>query len=100
MTNRSGRDRRDAARIDLLRQRVPPIPEQVGPCQFGRLGSWITVGCPRELDELLMEAGAVWEPGDRRLLLRLHRLGPVLRALRRRTDPLFRQAGLDLDDAQ
>jgi hypothetical protein len=58
------------------------------------------VQCPSEFDALLMEAGAVCEPGERRWLLLLHRLGPVLRALRRRTDPLFQQAGVDLDDAQ
>jgi hypothetical protein len=26
------------------------------------------------------------------------RIGPVVRALRRQTDPLFRQAGIDLDE--
>jgi hypothetical protein len=45
----------------------------------------------------MLAAGAVWEPGERRWLVSLRRLGPVLRALRRQTDPLFRQAGLDLD---
>jgi hypothetical protein len=39
----------------------------------------------------------VWEPGERRWLVSLRRLGPVLRKLRPRTDPLFRQADLDLD---
>jgi len=24
----------------------PPLPQQVGPCRFDRLGSWITVQCP------------------------------------------------------
>ena len=56
--------------------------------------------CPAEFDSLMLEAGAVWEPGQRRWLLRLHRLGRVLRALRRRTDPLFGQTGVDLDAAQ
>jgi len=84
--------------MELLRQELPPIPERIGPCRFGRLGAWITVQCPDEFDALLMEADAVWEPGQRRWLLRLHRLGPVLRTLRRRTEPLFRQAGVDLDE--
>ena len=47
---------------------------------------------------LMLAAGAVWEPGQRLGLLQLHRLSPVLRALRRRTDLLFRHAGMDLDE--
>ena len=62
----------------------PPIPERVGPCQFGRLGLWITVQCPAEFDPMMLKAGGVWDPGERRWLFRLHRLGGVLRALRRR----------------
>jgi hypothetical protein len=58
------------------------------------------VQCPSEFDALMLAAGAVWEPGERRWLLRLHRLGPVLRKLRRQTDPLFRRAGVDLDADQ
>ena len=62
--SRSAQDRRGAApRPDLLRQEDPPIPERIGPCRFGRLGSWITVQCPDEFDALLMEAGAVWVNG-------------------------------------
>jgi hypothetical protein len=72
---------------------VIPIPRQVGPCRFGRLGAWITV----QFDTLVRNAGGTWDRGARRRLLRQHRLGPVLCALCRRTDPLFRQAGLDLD---
>jgi hypothetical protein len=62
-------------------------------CRFGRLGAWITVQCPQEFDEMVGAAGGVWEPGQRVWLLRLHRLSPVLRKLRRQADPLFRQAG-------
>jgi hypothetical protein len=47
-----------------------------------------------------METGAVWEPEERRWLVSLRRLGPMLGKLRQRTDPLFRQAGVDLDAAQ
>ncbi|HET7884423.1 MAG TPA: hypothetical protein VFL55_26275 [Acetobacteraceae bacterium] len=39
----------------------------------------------------------VEEPAQRVWLLRLHRLNPVLRKLRRQTDPLFRRAGVVLD---
>jgi hypothetical protein len=35
-------------------------------------------------------------PAD--LPIERRRIGPVIRTLRRTTDPLFRQAGLDLDD--
>jgi len=44
-----------------------------------------------------MQAGAVWEPGQHLWLVRLHHPGPVLRALWRLTDPLFRSA-VDLDE--
>lgn len=74
-----------------------PIPEHIGPCRFGRLGTWITVQCPPEFDPLMIQAGGVWEPNQRIWLLRLHRLNPVLRKLRRLTDPLLRRAGVDLD---
>ena len=99
MTNRSGEDRRVSTHPAQQFQEVPPIPERLGPCRFGRLGFWITVQCPSEFDPLLLKAGAVWDPGDRRWLLRLHRVGPILRALRRHTDPLFRRAGIVLDAA-
>ena len=39
----------------------------------------------------------LWEPGSRRWLIERRRIGPVIRALRRVTDPLFRHAGIDLD---
>jgi hypothetical protein len=102
--SRSGHDRRGATHQGQPNQQVsvpdpPPIPEHVGRCRFGRLGAWITVQCPEEFDALMQQAGAVWEPGQRRWLLRLRRLGPVLRALRRQTDPLFRRTGLDLAEA-
>ena len=53
--------------------------------------------CPVELAHILRRAGAVWEPGSRRWLVQRRRIGPVIRALERATDPLFRQAGIDLD---
>ena len=59
----------------------PPIPERAGPCRFGL---WITVQRPTEFDSMMLNDGGVWDPGERRWLFRLHRLGPVLRALRRR----------------
>jgi hypothetical protein len=42
-------------------------------------------------------SGSGWEPGTCRWLVTRHGSGPVIRALERYTDPLFRQAGLSLD---
>jgi hypothetical protein len=57
----------------------------------------VAVRCPAELAPLLRQAGGTWEPGSRRWLVERRRLGPLIRNLRRSTDPLFRQAGIDLD---
>lgn len=73
------------------------IPAHIGPCEFGRLGNWITVRCPRYLDPLMRQAGGQWEPGSRRWLIEQRRIVPLIRRLERVTDPLFRQAGIDLD---
>jgi hypothetical protein len=42
----------------------------------------------------------MWDPGGRRWLIQRRRIQPLLRNLRRDTDPLLRQAGIDLDDAE
>jgi hypothetical protein len=74
------------------------LPSRVGPAEFSRFGTmWVAVRCPSELAPLVRQAGATWEPGSRRWLVHRRRLGPLLRSLRRATDPLFRRAGLDLD---
>jgi hypothetical protein len=64
-----------------------------------RLHSMIAGRCPRELDLLMLKAGAQWEPGSRRWLVERRRMGPLIRNLERITDPLFRQARMDLDHA-
>jgi hypothetical protein len=58
---------------------------------------WIAVRCPDELMLLMRQLGGLWEPGNRRWLIERRRLGRLVGKLRRVTDPLFRQAGLDLD---
>ena len=73
------------------------LPTRVGPCEFGQLGNWITVRCPRELAPLMRHAGGQWEPGSSRWLIERRRIGPLIRRLERVTDPLFRQAGINLD---
>jgi hypothetical protein len=46
----------------------------------------------------MRKAGGQWEPGSRRWLIERRRIVPVIRELRRDTDPLFRQAGVTLDE--
>jgi hypothetical protein len=61
------------------------------------LGTLVAVRCPRDLDPLMRKAGGQWEPGSRRWLIERRRMGPLVRELRRATDPLFRRAGINLD---
>lgn len=86
----------DTAQAHSVRQPLK-IPARIGPVEFGVLGGMVAVRCPRELEPLMQRAGALWEPGSRRWLIEPRRIGPVIRELRRVTDPLFRQAGVDLD---
>jgi hypothetical protein len=73
------------------------LPSRIGPVEFGWLGRWVTVRCPREFHALIHRAGGEWDPGSRRWFIHQRRVGPVIRELRRQTDPLFRRAGIDLD---
>jgi hypothetical protein len=45
----------------------------------------------------MRSTGGLREAGSHRWLISRHRLGPLARELRSATDPLFRQAGIDLD---
>jgi hypothetical protein len=74
------------------------LPARIGPVEFDVLGGMVAVRCPRDLDPLIRKAGGLWEPGGRRWLIQRRRIGPLIRNLRRATDPLFRQAGIDLDE--
>jgi len=74
-----------------------PLPHQIGPVALSELGRLVAVQAPRALDPVFRRAGGVWDPGARRWLLERRRLGPVIRTLRRVTDPLFRHARLQLD---
>jgi hypothetical protein len=73
------------------------VPSRIGPVEFGALGNWVTVRCPRDYDALMRNAGGQWEPGSRRWLIERRRIGPVIRTLERSVDPLFRVAGLTLE---
>jgi hypothetical protein len=57
----------------------------------------VAVRCPQEFAHILRRAGGMWESGTGRWLVTRHRIGPVIRALERETDPLFRHAGMSLD---
>jgi hypothetical protein len=76
---------------------LPSLPARVGPAEFGELGRLVAVRAPRELDGIFRRAGGTWEPGSRRWLIERRRIGPVIRALRSTTDPLFRRTGVSLD---
>jgi hypothetical protein len=74
------------------------VPARTGPAEFSALGGMIAVRCPSDLDPLMRKASGLWEPGGRRWLIARPRIGPLIRNLRRNTDPLFRQVGISLDE--
>jgi hypothetical protein len=88
-THRESAARQQAALAEL--------PSRIGPAEFSTLGALVAVRCPHDLDRLMKKAGGLWEPGSRRWLIEPRRINPLIRDLRRATDPLFRHAGLDLD---
>ena len=71
---------------DLSRFLQPPTPRERA------------VRCPSEFDELMRLTGGLREAGSQRWLIPRWRINPLVRELRRTTDPLFRQAGIDLDE--
>jgi hypothetical protein len=75
----------------------PPVPVSIGPCKFEMLGAMVAIRCPQDFAPLMRKAGGQWEPGSHRWLVERRRIGPVIRALERATDPLFRQAGISLE---
>jgi hypothetical protein len=76
----------------------PALPARVGPAELSQFGLMVAVRAPRELDTIFRNAGGAWEPGLRRWLIERRRIGPALRELQRCIDPLFRQAGISLDE--
>jgi hypothetical protein len=75
----------------------PPLPVRIGSAELGQVGRLVAIRAPRELDGIFRQAGGAWDPGSRRWLIERRRIGPVIRALRRVTDPLFRRSGISLD---
>ena len=76
----------------------PDLPAWIGPAELAPFGAkWVAVRCPSELEPLMRKAGGLWEAGTGRWLIPRRRLNPLVRELRRTTDPLFRWARIDLD---
>jgi hypothetical protein len=74
------------------------LPARIGPVELEPFGAkWVAVRCPSEFNELMRLKGWLREAGSRRWLITRQRINPLVRELRRATDPLFRQAGMDLD---
>jgi hypothetical protein len=78
--------------------RETDLPARIGPVEFEAWGGMVAVRCPLDLDPLMRKAGGMWDPGLRRWLIEPRRMGPLIRNLRRTTDPLFRRAGISLDE--
>jgi hypothetical protein len=72
----------------------------IGPAEFRDFGALVAVRCPSELEAFIRSAGGEWDPADRHWLMERRRVGPLVRNLRRATDPLFQQAGIDLDEGR
>ena len=84
--------------MSMPRVTMPGLPARIGPVEFEQFGAkWVAVRCPAAFDEVMRLKGGVREAGSRRWLIPRWRINPLLRELRRATDPLFRQAGIDLD---
>jgi len=74
------------------------VPSRIGPVEFSLFEPWVAVRCPSEFEPIVRRAGGIWEPGSKRWLVERRRIGPLVRNLRRATDPLFRNAGMSLDE--
>jgi hypothetical protein len=77
---------------------VADLSSRVGPVELEQFGAkWVAVRGPSEFDGLMRRKGGLREAGSRRWLIPRWRINPLVRELRRATDPLFRQAGMSLD---
>src|SRR5690242_837486 len=52
---------------------APPLPARIGPVEFGELGRWVAVRCPKEYVPIVKRAEALWEPGSQRWLVERRR---------------------------
>jgi hypothetical protein len=58
VTNRTGRDRREATSVDAGDQILAVLPTRIGPVEFSTFGGWVAVRCPIEFEEIMRRAGA------------------------------------------
>jgi hypothetical protein len=85
-------------RADRVLSPGADVPGHIGPVEFEQFGAkWMAVRCPSEFNDLMWLTGGLREAGSRRWLIARWRINPLMRELRRTTDPLFQQAGMDLD---
>jgi hypothetical protein len=95
---RCGAPRRAPYIRNMVRSPRPlTLPHQVGPCQIAWLGALVAIRCPKDLDRIVGRTAATWEPGSGRWLVSPSRAAKLVPKLRRATDPLFRKAGMSLD---
>ena len=84
---------------DRIRKRADVLGKGRGTliCPYHRLSGVTGRRGAGELAHAMQRARGVWEPGSPSWLVDRRRVGPVIRALERETDPLFRQAGMSMD---
>jgi hypothetical protein len=82
VANRYQRNRRGPTPAGTKDQCLTDLPVNVGPVQLDHLGNWVTA---RDLDPLMRQAGGLWDLGARRWLIEQRRIGPLIRALWRRS---------------
>ena len=76
----------------------PDLPARIGPVEFELFGpKWAVARCPSEFDELMRLTGGLREARSQRWLIPRWRINSLMRKLQRAIDPLFQQAGIDLD---
>ncbi|MDQ2781826.1 MAG: hypothetical protein M3Y26_04730, partial [Actinomycetota bacterium] len=76
---------------------VTPLPVRVGPVEFEPVGPrMVKVRAPRELAAAIINAGGEYDPGCKVWWVERRRIGPLVRALERKVDPLFRRVGMRL----
>jgi hypothetical protein len=73
------------------------VPASIGPVQLGQLGGLGDGALPTRPGRADAQGRGANGTLHAALADRAARIGPVIRELERATDPLFRQAGMDLD---
>lgn len=69
------------------------IPEQIGPVRLQGIARLVLVHAPHDFAPLIERAGGSFDKGRRAWWVERRRVGPLIRALEKCADPLFRNAG-------